>query len=156
MVSIKYLETVIAPILKKNGEKAYEDFMRALEYVKFGNYDDYNYGYKYDKHPDEYIQDTFTDVISNITIVVELDTILDVGDDCEETKTLGEVIHDRLYYSLSGIYGECAYDDGFLEIDDKGNIKIMTMCDDYDSLINSISDDTGYMVMSLKYRLELL
>ena len=58
---------------------------------------------------------------------------------------MGEVTGEKLYYSLSELFVDEAYDDDFLTIDDKGNIDISPETDD-EVLLDAISDDTGYLV----------
>ena len=146
-LSVEYLEKVITPIIEKfYSERTQNDFACALGYYKSRNYEAFDYGHPaYDGRPDAYIEDTFRDLIANATIVVEKETELDVGDNGTELKTLGEVTGEKLYYSLSELFVDEAYDDDFLTIDDKGNIDISPKTDD-EVLLDAISDDTGYLV----------
>ena len=145
-LSVEYLENVITPIIKKfYSERTQNDFACALGYYKSRNYEAFDYGHPaYDGCPDVYLEDTFSDLIANATIVVEKETELDVGENGTELKTLGEVTGEKLYYSLSLMFVD-AYDNDFLTIDDKGNISISPEIDD-EALLDAISDDTGYLV----------
>ena len=151
MVSIDYLEKVILPLIKKDcSENFVNDFACALGYYKSHNYEAFSYEHpEYDGRPDAFLEDSFNDIISSTTIVVEKETVLDVGDYLYEGATLNDVKGDKLYYGLLGLY-EDAYDDGFLTVDEKGNFGIAPELDNGE-LADAISDDTGYCVDSIVY-----
>ena len=151
MVSIDYLEKVILPLIKKDcSENFVNDFACALGYYKSHNYEAFSYGHpEYDGRPDAFLEDSFNDIISSTTIVVEKETELEVGDYNTEIATLDDVTGDKLYYGLLGIY-EDAYDDGFLTVDEKGNFGIAPGLNNGE-LADAISDDTGYCVGSIVY-----
>lgn len=151
MVSIDYLERVILPLIKKNcSEKLVNDFACALGYYKSNNYEAFSYEHpEYNGRPDLFLEDTFKNIIASTTIVVEKETVLEVGDYLYEGATLDDVTGDKLYYGLLGLY-EDAYDDGVLTVDEKGNFGIAPGFDNGE-LADAISDDTGYLVGSIVY-----
>ena len=157
MVSVQYLETVVAKLIKDFcSEVDYNEFACALSYYKTHQYDEYrNDNPAYDRHPDEYLEDTFNDVMENLILVVERDTVLVIGDDDdEELRSLGEVIGDELRYDFSSIYPDDMYDDDFLSVDENGIIGIAPN-NDNGELSDAISDDTGYLVSTVAYKVVL-
>ena len=154
-VSMEYLENVIAKGIKSLCEESlYNDFVRALGCIKNHNEEGFSHP-NYDKRPVDFVDDTFVDFIYNLTIVVLMnDTELDIGEDGTEIKTLYEVEGDHLYYSLSRLYSDCAYDDGFLTWNDEyGYLQIASGMDD-GQLADEISEDTGYCVQTLCYAIK--
>ena len=156
MVSIKYLEEVISPIIKKfRSEEMSDDFNSALQAYKSKNDDAFQHEHSmYNGCPDVFIEDTFKDLISNIVIVIEKDTILNIGEDNTELATLEEVVGDKLYFYLTDLYEDDAYKEEFLSINAKGNIEISA---DYDNgeISDAISDNIGYCVDSVIYSINV-
>ena len=145
----KYLETILSLIKQFDDKELTENLELAYKY--WDNEEEFQVD-GYEEDPLGFVNDTISDLLYSQKIKVEAyDITLDVG----ENTTKPKKIKDKFSFPLLDIYdADMVLEDDFFVTDNKGNYSINP---DYDDghIADEISDETGWLVISFKYKVIL-